>query len=158
VSLGHQLSFRVSLAIIGRDASPPKLMVMEFAVLFAPQDRVDAVIRFGLCLPVRPGPFRRAPSIPHEGGDMPKLKLDVDALEIQSFDTGMGDRAVGTVQAHATTIQPNDSLNACDPAPTYQAGSCNGGVCTDDYTCQESWAEGCQSDPTNGWTTLQYGC
>jgi hypothetical protein len=89
---------------------------------------------------------------------MRKLSLDVAALEIQSFDTGTPNGAIGTVQAHSRTIQPNDSLNACDPPPTYQAGSCNMGVCTDDYTCQESWAQTCQSDPGNGWTTPDYGC
>ncbi|HSU13552.1 hypothetical protein [Longimicrobium sp.] len=87
---------------------------------------------------------------------MPKLKLDVDTLTVQSFETGDLDEARGTVHGLSRTKQPNDSLDACDPPFTYQAGSCNGGVCTDDYSCQESWANGCTSDPMTGWTDPGY--
>jgi hypothetical protein len=86
-----------------------------------------------------------------------KLKLDVDTLAVQSFETGDLDEARGTVRALGGTIaNPNDTVNACDPPLTYQAGSCNGGVCTNDYSCQESWANGCTSDPMTGWTDPAY--
>lgn len=85
---------------------------------------------------------------------MRKLKLQVENLEVETFEAGPAYVARGTVNGMATggcQRQEEDPI-------TYQMGSCNGGVCTGDYTCEESWAMGCQSDPGGGWTESPYTC
>lgn len=79
---------------------------------------------------------------------MQKLRLQVENLEVESFDAGPDCPARGTVAGMAT----GGCQRQVEEPPTYQLGSCNGGVCTGDYTCEESWALGCQSDPMTGWT------
>lgn len=76
---------------------------------------------------------------------MRKLSLDLDDLEIESFDTGAADGAAGTVRAYATTTQPaGDTMADCDPPYTEAPNSCFFGACTMDITCTGSCAQaGC---------------
>lgn len=65
---------------------------------------------------------------------MAKIKLDVDALRVESFDTIVGDPARGTVQARS------GELNAGDAAfiPTTDWNTCQGGDCTPRTLCYNS--------------------
>jgi hypothetical protein len=80
---------------------------------------------------------------------MNKLKLELDDLRVESFDTGADHETRGTVMGLGSRIPPRDGGTTTDEPITYAAGSCNGGLCTNDYGCIDSWANGCQSDPNN---------
>jgi hypothetical protein len=49
-----------------------------------------------------------------------KLRLDLDGLSVESFDTGRGDRARGTVNAHAYT----NTRPTCHYHCTYLGPTC----------------------------------
>jgi hypothetical protein len=82
---------------------------------------------------------------------MKKLKLELDALTVESFEAGNGSGR-GTVRGNNVTydscdpcypIEPEDSINYCGPAPT-AAGTCGG-------TCQGTCSCGCWNTRV-GWT------
>ncbi len=53
---------------------------------------------------------------------MEKLRLDLDVLSVESFDTGRGDRARGTVNAHAyTNTRPTCVYHCTYLGPTCEA-------------------------------------
>jgi hypothetical protein len=65
---------------------------------------------------------------------MKKLKLDLERLNVQSFETGPDspDPRRGTVKGFATTVQPvGDTEGTCDTTAT-------GGSMTWDATCEFS--------------------
>jgi hypothetical protein len=73
---------------------------------------------------------------------MKKLKLNLDTLHVDSFETGLSIKGRGTVQGHDTTIA---SLG-CIPSNDNSIG------CPGTYTCGEnSDGPGCQSNP---WTVI----
>ena len=81
---------------------------------------------------------------------MKKLKLDFEALVVESFDAGRG-AGGGTVHGRNWTAdscepcepqQPDDSINYCGPAPTAYA-SCG-------WTCGSTC--GCPNHTRVGWT------
>ena len=71
---------------------------------------------------------------------MKKLRLELDALEVESFDVARAGPSTGTVHGHITATQCNTSpdrtcagyltcaFNSCD-------GWCTAGNCTDYGTC-----------------------
>ena len=61
---------------------------------------------------------------------MKKLALNVEALSVESFDTGADAPRRGTVDAYVTT--GNQIICEC----TYDVGSC-------DYTCPDTCANSC---------------
>ncbi|HEU0052708.1 MAG TPA: hypothetical protein VFQ39_06010 [Longimicrobium sp.] len=86
---------------------------------------------------------------------MRKLRLDPEALKVESFAAGGGDGR-GTVRGNNVTwdscdpcypIEPEDSINVCPPAPT-QGSTCQG---TCGGTCQATCSCGCWNTRA-GWT------
>jgi hypothetical protein len=80
-----------------------------------------------------------------------KMRLDPDALLVETFGTGPDARNGGTVHGNNLTadscdpceVQPEDSINYCPPPPSAQ-GTCN-------YTC----SCGCTYTRV-GWTCDPY--
>jgi len=70
---------------------------------------------------------------------MRKLKLDVQNLEIESFDTAPAPTEKGTVEAYATGFLGTDPCYTC--GDTTCIGTHNGDVCTYNLTCR------CQAFP-----------
>lgn len=85
---------------------------------------------------------------------MRKIRLELDALQVDTFDTGAGTWSRGTVQGRHHTFEygcgeppPDDSLDVC-PVPT-AAATCNQFTCA--YTCGDT----CNCGGTRtygGWT------
>lgn len=88
---------------------------------------------------------------------MKKIRLEMDALRVESFDTGAGRSARGTVHARQTRDAycpelppPDDSINVCPP-PT-GAPSCAG-------TCGSTCGSTCGCAQTFGaWTCVGSTC
>jgi hypothetical protein len=81
---------------------------------------------------------------------MRKLKLDVDLLQVESFDAAASE-GVSTVRAHESA----DSFEGDTQCGTCAQDSCGGGVCTGwgctDQTCQtchQSCGWGCTREAT----------
>ena len=76
---------------------------------------------------------------------MRKQKLDIDHLQVESFETGRADGLRGTVRAHITgptacdpdtcETRRGDSCDACDPSDW---GTCYPGVGTCGLSCNPS--------------------
>jgi hypothetical protein len=75
---------------------------------------------------------------------MPKIKLDLDALDVQSFETVAGaPGAPGTVHGHMPrTIEPDASQESCD-------GLCGGGT---GYNTCGATCEACSGDTCDAWS------
>src|SRR5688572_26990042 len=72
--------------------------------------------------------------------EMKKLRLELDALEVESFDVARTEPSTGTVHGHATATQCNTSPDrTCAGYQTCDYKSCDGwcsvGGCTDYGTC-----------------------
>src|SRR5687768_8312180 len=85
---------------------------------------------------------------------MRKIRLELDALQVETFDTGAGTWNRGTVHGRHHTFEigcgeqpPEDSINVC-PVPT-AAQTCNQFTC--DYTCGYTCSCGC-TRTYEGWT------
>lgn len=85
---------------------------------------------------------------------MRKIRLELDALRVESFATDGGARGHGTVHGRNTMWggaceepPPEDSIYVC-PVPTAQA-TCNQFTC--DYTCGNTCSCGC-TRTYGGWT------
>ena len=65
---------------------------------------------------------------------MAKIKLDVDALRVESFETVLGDEARGTVRGRSGDPQPGDAAFI----PTTDWNTCQGGDCTQRTLCHNS--------------------
>ncbi|HEU4561217.1 MAG TPA: hypothetical protein VFS20_25415 [Longimicrobium sp.] len=70
---------------------------------------------------------------------MRKLKLEVQNLRIESFDTAPAPSAKGTVEAYATNLSATDPCYTC--GDTTCIGTHDGNVCTYNFTCN------CQTRP-----------
>ena len=66
---------------------------------------------------------------------MRKVRLDIEALEVESFDTGDGDGGKGTVRGHATYVAGCNSQGS-------NCQSCQLGCPQDTLTCFASCAAG----------------
>jgi hypothetical protein len=88
-----------------------------------------------------------------EGRPMNKVKLNLDALKVETFDTTPGERARGTVmgQQDPCTCPTNCTCPGC---PTCN-GTCDEFTCGNDHTCLNS---PCQTYPnqTCGCTDGKY--
>lgn len=82
---------------------------------------------------------------------MRKLRLELDALRVESFETAAAGKEPGTVHAHAPPTR-----RSCDE-------SC-GGTCPDDGTCMETCiscfgsCEPCPTSPTTCPTGVPFCC
>ncbi len=94
-----------------------------------------------------------------------KLKLNLDALSVDTFDTTRSERQNGTVFGEQCTCWTACGQNTCPGCPTCD-GSCNGtcaGSCDNTcvYTCDDASCAGCGTGYTAcGCEThcLQTGC
>lgn len=81
---------------------------------------------------------------------MRKLKLDVEALGVESFDTAAREEPRGTVRGAEDTFNADcDTNNAWCTYQTYELPSCGGG-CTG--------GTGTGGNPTQGNTCLYASC
>jgi hypothetical protein len=90
---------------------------------------------------------------------MNKLKLDLDQLTVESFDTdASGIARRGTVRAHSERCGPTDVCAAtrgeltCGDTCDYTCNTCGascGGGCGSGYSCYGSCAETCNTCLTN---------
>ncbi|HEU0298303.1 MAG TPA: hypothetical protein VFR37_02590 [Longimicrobium sp.] len=64
---------------------------------------------------------------------MRKLKLDVQNLEIETFDTAPAAPGRGTVEAYVTGFMGTDPCYTC--GDTTCIGTHDGNVCTYNFTC-----------------------
>jgi hypothetical protein len=86
-------------------------------------------------------------------GNMRKIRLELDALRVETFDTGAGTWDRGTVHGRNPTFDcgpyppPEDSVYVC-PVPT-AAATCNQFTCA--YTCGYTCSCGC-TRTYEGWT------
>jgi hypothetical protein len=64
---------------------------------------------------------------------MRKLKLEVENLEVESFETALAPSEKGTVEAYATGFLGTDPCYTC--GDTTCIGTHDGDVCTYNYTC-----------------------
>jgi hypothetical protein len=69
---------------------------------------------------------------------MRKIKLDLEGLSVESFDTAAARRDEGTVVAHEVTA---NARCASDDCGTVDSGSCSSvlGTCTACYTQSGGW-------------------
>ncbi len=86
---------------------------------------------------------------------MRKIRLELDALHVETFDTGAGMWKGGTVQGRHHTFEydcgepmPEDSIWVC-PGPT-DAATCNRFTC--DWTCGNTCSCGCSYTCVGGYT------
>ncbi|HYH82400.1 MAG TPA: hypothetical protein VEX86_21590 [Longimicrobium sp.] len=79
---------------------------------------------------------------------MVKMKLDLNALRVDSFDTATAESARGTVQARSGEPQPGDVVLL----PVTDWKTCQGGDCTARTLCHYSCLGECLGgvDPVNG--------
>ncbi|HEX8695606.1 MAG TPA: hypothetical protein VF746_24545 [Longimicrobium sp.] len=70
---------------------------------------------------------------------MPKLRLELEALAVESFDTAPAAGGAGTVRGHAEAV-PADEID-CSRCPTCDA-SCR--TCELQDTCWQTCAASCQ--------------
>jgi hypothetical protein len=85
---------------------------------------------------------------------MRKIRLELDALQVETFDTGAGTLNRGTIHGRNHTFEidcgdppPEDSVYVC-PVPT-AAATCNQLTCA--YTCGNTCSCGC-TRTYGGWT------
>ena len=88
---------------------------------------------------------------------MKKIRLDLDALHVDSFDTAPTVRAAGTVRGHGG--DGASYPNACDPPsdsvdPAFD--TCGYGTCAGS-TCWQSCNGSCNCNPTGGCGTYSAG-
>ncbi|HEU0016275.1 MAG TPA: hypothetical protein VFQ45_21530 [Longimicrobium sp.] len=95
---------------------------------------------------------------------MQKLRLDLDALEVESFDTVAGASAArGTVKGHRTETEPIDYIDTaqftCTTCPSAQ--SCPAVGCGGSAGCVTAYTD-CGQDTcgnyTCGWTYCVNSC
>jgi hypothetical protein len=99
----------------------------------------------------RPERRRAGPNPHHVEATMKKLKLDLDQLHVESFDTRAQERTRGTVAGHVPLSYDTNCYN-CDPSLDYTCDSCDvscAGSCVD--TCADTCANTCPA-------TCQYSC
>jgi len=65
---------------------------------------------------------------------MAKIRLDIDALRVESFDTNVEERARGTVHGRSGEPEPGDAAFI----PTTDWKTCQGGDCTPRTICHDS--------------------
>jgi hypothetical protein len=82
---------------------------------------------------------------------MNKLKLDLDELKVESFDTDGSSRAVGTVHAHAPPTY------WCDSADCQTDWSCEGGASMCYQICSATHGGSC-SCPQNSCSCPENSC
>lgn len=70
---------------------------------------------------------------------MAKIKLDVDALEVESFETDLGRGPRGTVEGLSGEPEPGDAAFI----PTTDWKTCQGGDCTPRTICHNSCLGDC---------------
>ena len=83
---------------------------------------------------------------------MKKLKLELDDLRVDTFDTSFATRAKGTVFGEQCTCYTNCTCPGCPSCDDTCANTCQGISC--DYTCDQSCIEGtcvnsCHNYPDN---------
>ncbi len=80
---------------------------------------------------------------------MKKLKLDLDALEVESFDTAAAGAARGTVKGYYTEEPPKDYIETmqftCTTCPSGPSCPCPSAGCPTGYT-------ECGQDTCGNWT------
>lgn len=75
-----------------------------------------------------------------------KLVLDLDAIEVTSFDTGAASVARGTVQANAASKEATCPNTIMDPSCEISCAESCLDPCTGfGFTCDMSCVEGCPS-------------
>jgi len=78
---------------------------------------------------------------------MKKLRLEIDELEVESFDAGAAGETKGTVRGHITYLN-------CNTAPDQTCG--NFLTCAYPHCETETWAQDCTDRYTCG--TCDYTC
>ncbi|HEU0300093.1 MAG TPA: hypothetical protein VFR37_11575 [Longimicrobium sp.] len=82
---------------------------------------------------------------------MQKLKLGLENLQVESFDTGAGDDSRGTVHGHATQFCTRFNGVTCNGGYTCDGGyTCGGDTCeynSCDYACDTYY---CATNPSCG--------
>lgn len=78
---------------------------------------------------------------------MNKVKLNLDALKVETFDTTPGERARGTVmgQQDLCTCQTQCTCPGCPTCANYLTCDPTCPETCDDYTCAETCWETCRS-------------
>jgi hypothetical protein len=103
------------------------------------------------------------PANPHPQGEMRKLKLDLDELQVESFQASPLFGRGGTVNGQGTTIQPGHPIHppteVCEPGGGggVTVGTCIGPT----YCCQPTWQATCMAtcpDTCGGITCLDDWC
>jgi hypothetical protein len=85
---------------------------------------------------------------------MRKLKLSLDALQVDSFHATAGASARGTVPGHSWTQYADEScFGTCDGGCTRDWGSCNGGCGSGGVSCYGTCNASC-----NGTCNATCGC
>jgi hypothetical protein len=77
---------------------------------------------------------------------VPKLKLNLDSLRVETFVTAATADARGTVHGHDAT-QPAETCGCVFPSDGCSIG------CTPTYTCEGTEGPGCQNNP---WTVIEW--
>jgi len=73
---------------------------------------------------------------------MAKIRLDVDALRVESFETIVGDDTRGTVRGRSGDPGPGEAAFI----PTTDWNTCQGGDCTPRTLCHNSCLGECYAD------------
>ncbi len=98
---------------------------------------------------------------------MNKMKLDLDSLFVESFDTSSGPEGRGTVRGHDTLMEPVQSAGrwtACICPPTSicidtdNDASCAVTLCNDVTCACPSAGVSCTCPPPTGATCNEYSC
>jgi hypothetical protein len=82
---------------------------------------------------------------------MKKLKLEIETLRVESFETASSVHTRGTVNGHDAT-QVADTCD-CDPIPT---DACSMYGCVQTYTCDLDGDTEPDRHSNNCWTIIEY--
>ena len=92
---------------------------------------------------------------------MAKLRLDLDHLVIDSFDTSSTDRNKGTIFGEQCTCYTNCTCPGCPTCDQTCQGTCGescGGSCPPNYSCWHSCGRSCWYTECGGNTIDAFTC
>jgi hypothetical protein len=86
-----------------------------------------------------------------------KLKLNLDDLSVDSFDTSRSEKPKGTVFGEQCTCWTQCAQNTCPGCPTCDATCAGSCAATCAYTCDDATCAGCQTAGVSCYNT-DCGC
>ena len=88
---------------------------------------------------------------------MKKLKLDLDALQVESFEAEQAPEPRGTVQAHASSGGGGDfgCVNQCVTVGVTDLGCASEFGCASDFVCPSEQCSGWECNSLSGCVTYE---